>query len=311
MEKDKSKQIEAIESKLDAYFDEAQKDSFRLDIKTTFEHDKVYSNILDSIDNKTRNRKYLKLFRVAASVLLFGAVCFLIYRQQDNGPATGQPLAMLEKKVGRGKIVSLTLVDGTIVYLNADSRLRYPEKFVGNTREVSLSGEAFFKVAHDKSKPFIIHTDKLNTQVLGTSFNISAYSNENISVTVVTGKVSVYQKKHDKALRQTRILLPNHQVLFDKRSDSISNPYPVDVNELVAWHERKILYKSRRLAEVAAEIERGYDVKIQIPRHLKDCRITAELNNPSLDKLLKVLSRLIDGRYEYKNGIYILSGKSC
>jgi len=311
MKKDRSKQTEAIENKLDAYFDEAQKDSFKLNEKTAFEHDKVYSNILNRIDSKKRKARYTTLLKVAASILLFSAVCFLIYQKQIAPTVTNQQVAMLEKTVGRGKIISLTLVDGTIVYLNAESKLTYPESFNGNTREVTLSGEAFFKVAHNKNKPFIIHTNKLSTQVLGTSFNINAYNNKNISVTVATGKVCVYLKNKQKIQQQTRTLLPNHQILFNAESDSISNVHPVDVNELVAWHERKIFYKGRRLADVVEEIERGYDVTIKIPNHLKNCRITAELNNPSLEKLLKVLSKLVDGTYEFKNGVYVLSGKSC
>ncbi|MFD2287891.1 DUF4974 domain-containing protein [Pedobacter petrophilus] len=311
MKKDKSKPTEPIENKLTAYFDAAQQDSFQLDDKINFERDKVYANVLNVIGQKRKTNRYISIFKVAASILLFSTACLVIYMLRVEPATPNHQVAMVEKSVGRGKIVSLTLVDGTVVYLNAESKLTYPETFKGNTREVTLSGEAFFKVAHNKNKPFIIHTNKLTTQVLGTSFNISAYTNKMISVTVVTGKVSVYLKKKRKTKQQTKTLLPHHQILFDAGNDRISNPQWVDVNELVAWHERKILYKSRRLADVVDEIARSYDVTIKIPNHLKNCRITAELDNPSLEKLLKVLSQLVEGTYEFKNGAYLLSGKSC
>lgn len=109
-------------------------------------------------------------------VILSGALTWFVVTFKTPAPTVAEQKPPVNKAGDQltGFIRHLTLPDGTTVVLQANSRLRYPEKFTGNTREITLSGEAYFDVAHDAQKPFIIHTGKIRTTVLGTAFKISA-----------------------------------------------------------------------------------------------------------------------------------------
>ncbi|MDX5397043.1 MAG: FecR domain-containing protein, partial [Hymenobacteraceae bacterium] len=135
---------------------------------------------------------YQWTLRVAAVlVLALGAVWF-VYRSSEQGMFGNQQLAEQSTTSGQTKVL---LADGTQVWLNRNSKLRYPDTFEGNTREVYLEGEAFFDVQRNPEKPFLIHAQQSVTQVLGTSFNVEAYENQpEVKVTVVTGKVSLAEE---------------------------------------------------------------------------------------------------------------------
>lgn len=162
-------------------------------------------------------------------------------------------------KVGRGEEYQLALADGTQVWLNSESVLRYPVSFSGNKREVELKGEAYFEVTHNPQKPFLVNTHEMNIQVLGTSFNISAYADdETVHATLVEGKVRVHNKMGDVT---EEVLQPNQQFVYNK------NDNQVEVNQVnagfyAAWKDGAFSFDDEPLTSIMRKLERWYDIRV-------------------------------------------------
>ena len=154
---------------------------------------------------------------------------------------------------------SLTLSDGTKVWLNAMSELRYPVAFSGDLREVELRGEAYFEVAENKNKPFIVRTDEFNVRVLGTSFNISAYADSPLALTTLcSGQVQLTDCMNPK---NEQDLLPGEQLLFhrESRKMEIRN---VDTDVFVSWREGFFQFDNHTVEEVFMILQRWYNVQV-------------------------------------------------
>lgn len=157
----------------------------------------------------------------------------------------------------RGGQYAVTLPDGTKVWLNASSSLRYPTQFTGAERRVSVTGEAFFEVTHNTHQPFIVDTDLQTLQVLGTVFNINAYADERqTATTLVEGKIAIRKKATG---HNPVILRPGQQSLMDERAVKI---VPVDVQEEIAWKDGKFVFYNSAIQAVMRQLARWYDVEI-------------------------------------------------
>ncbi|WP_163716014.1 FecR family protein [Mangrovibacterium lignilyticum] len=176
----------------------------------------------------------------------------------DANPSSEVELAYNELIVPRGGEYSITLSDGTEVFLNADSKLRYPVKFSSGERNVELDGEAYFKVAHNKEAPFRVKTNDMQVEVLGTEFNISAYSEDNsIQTTLINGSVKATNLLH----HQDIILEPGQQAELEKNSGQMSAEN-VDISFSVAWRNGLLRFDEKPLGEIMKTIERWYDVEV-------------------------------------------------
>lgn len=184
----------------------------------------------------------------------------------------------------------IILPDSTVIVLNAGSILKYPETFTGNTREITLEGEAFFDVAPDPRKPFIIHSGALNTTVLGTSFNITAYKHlAQLSVTVLTGKVAVT----DTLSQQSVTLLPKQKVTFNPATSALLTSAADKPENAMAWSEGRLVFEETLLPEVAVKLSNKYNVHITLmDKRLSDYRFNGEFETESLDDILKIISTL-------------------
>lgn len=155
-----------------------------------------------------------------------------------------------------GQDFKVQLSDGTIVWLNAESRLEYPSHFSGSSRMVYLTGEAYFKVAHDEEHPFMIQTQTLRTKVLGTEFNISSYSDTNSHVTLVDGSLEVSSSDGGNTVR----LVPGQDALLNPQgSFSIHN---VDTDNYYFWKEGYFYYDNVPLIDIMQNIGRWYNVNV-------------------------------------------------
>lgn len=155
----------------------------------------------------------------------------------------------------RGKTLQLSLPDGTKVWLNADSKLVFPERFVGQQRRVEFSGEAYFEVSHDARHPFVVSTPYLQTTVLGTSFNLRAYSGSDASVVLVEGKVAV-SNGSDPVLT----LEPNQQASLT--ADGKLSAHSVDPYPLTQWKEGFFYFNESSLRSIMQELGRWYNVNV-------------------------------------------------
>ncbi|MDE1193447.1 MAG: FecR family protein [Arachidicoccus sp.] len=176
------------------------------------------------------------------------------------------------------------LPDGSHVWLNAASSLRYPTAFKGNNRQVELTGEAYFEVAHNATKPFIVKVRDMEVKVLGTHFNINAYSDEpSINTTLLEGSVNISTHSFSQMLK------PGWQAkISNSNSNSnISIDKDIDVNEATAWKNEKFIFKDANLQDIMRQISRWYNVEI-----VYNGDITNEMFNGVIDRKAN-LSRIL------------------
>lgn len=164
-------------------------------------------------------------------------------------------------KIPKGGEYSLSLSDGTKVWLNAETEFRFPANFTGNERRVYLKGEAFFQVAKDESQPFIVQANGMNTKVLGTSFNISAYpDDEYIHTTLIEG--SVFVNEEISGLGQSAMLKPSEQAYINLGDTIQLKVHEVDPGMYAAWVDGKFVFKNTSLDEVLKKFSRWYNVEV-------------------------------------------------
>ncbi|VAW24975.1 Putative anti-sigma factor [hydrothermal vent metagenome] len=160
----------------------------------------------------------------------------------------------------KGGEYNLVLSDGTKVWVNADSKLIYPVKFIGGTRELTLEGEAYFEVAKNIRKPFIIKTNDYNIEVLGTTFNVSAYKDDGkVVTTLVEGSVKI--KDFDDSGNVVR-MKPNEQLILNKVEKGILIR-KVDVNDYIAWKEGRFIFVRQDLESIMGVLARWYNFDVQ------------------------------------------------
>ena len=163
------------------------------------------------------------------------------------------PAQLMALSIPRGHDYHLTLADGTQVWLNAESRLEFPDRFNGNTREVRLEGEAYFEVKRDAKRPFIVHTDYLTTRVLGTAFNVRARSRRDASVTLVSGRVQVG------AGDLAKVLSPGEQAALSGSQLAVKS---VDTYPIIQWKEGFFYFDNQSLFFIMQELARWYGVNV-------------------------------------------------
>lgn len=248
--------------------------------------------------------------RLAASLLLFMGLAWLVYTQWD-GFSTATYAEVVTPK---GKTTKLSLPDGTVVWLNADSRFRYPKSFSPATRDVYLEGEAYFAVAKNPNQPFIVHTQQLATKVLGTHFDVRAYNDDATEqITVVEGKVQVSKSESEEADPATQpVLLTANQQATYQLSEQALRKNGVDATEFVAWKEGSLQFNKTPLSEVVKQLARRYDLVITVKNpQLLSCGITARFDNQSAERAIRQIALVLNVRYTINGKEVIFEGKGC
>jgi len=276
----------------------------------SFNQDEVYHKILSSIHTTQKKSVATSLFfKIAAAIVVLLSAGILLHHNTGKNFFTTANL--VHKEVAKGRTSMLQLEDGTKVWLNAGSKLTYPARFDTEDRKVQLSGEAYFEVAHLDHKPFIISSGAIKTVVLGTSFNISAYpENQEVEVTVLSGKVAVITPGKWNLHTNTSYLTPNQKLTYTS-SQPDTKPATVNAGEAIDWKLGILLFRSTPLPQAIRELERKYAVTIICSDKIKDCRITARFDNEGLENALKVVSKTIDGTITSHGGQYYLDGAGC
>jgi ferric-dicitrate binding protein FerR (iron transport regulator) len=260
-----------------------------------FDREGVFQRVRNSIS--TKRRQIRTFWAAAASILLLLGIT-LLWQQY---PVQKASLAiMTERLTGTGHTLQIQLEDGTIVWLNAGSKLRYPAAFAADKREVFIEGEAYLEVSQDAKRPFLVHTGDVITRVLGTSFNVTTYPKE-VEVTVLTGKVSL----------GNTLLSPGQQAACNQDGKVMAFHENMDARETIRWKEHKMIYDSKRLSQVAASLERWYGIKIQPDARLAGCIISADFTGESVENVMAVLAQLVNGKVIRKGDSYNILGESC
>lgn len=244
--------------------------------------------------------KVFRLWRfsrmIAAAFFVLVSTMVVIYLNRAGKGNKTEKMAYAKVSTGVGEMKLLKLSDGTEITMNNQTTVSYPSSFDGPGREIFLSGEAFFKVAHNPAKPFKVHTAKMDVQVLGTSFDVSAYEDDrDMAVTVATGKVRAAAKNKAKTLH---ILLPGDQLVY--RHD-IAAFKKVKVNPLAinGWQQGKLSFKKQQLMDITRQLERYYKVKFHFENQtLRNKLLSLNVNNLRLETVMKALS--LSGEFNYK-----------
>lgn len=245
--------------------------------------------------------------RMAAVIVLLIIAGLVGYQLSQNffdtPDAEVQALRKISKSTNKGQKVTFTLQDGTNIYLNAESHISFPEYFEDSIREVSLEGEAYFEVAKDKQRPFIVKCGGLHTKVLGTSFNINAYpETKKVKVMLIEGKVQV--GKVD--TKDNIVLQPSEMALFDKEKFSLEK-LKVDTREFTAWKEGVIFFNKASFEEVKQVLERWYDVKFEYQKPPTMLGFTGEFKNQSLKAVMDGISFSVGFSYRIEGKKVIIN----
>lgn len=211
------------------------------------------------------------------------------YEQGEGGADAGE-VGCNELIVAAGGMNQLRLPDGTMVYLNSASRLKFPLRFRGEKREVTLEGEGYFEVTPDAEKPFVVHTPTVDVKVLGTSFNVMAYAADpRTEVTLVSGKVDVQVGESGE------ILHPEQQFVWNNSSREYEVKR-VDVSAYTGWKEGILSFKAMPLEELCSRLSRWYDISFRFSgEDLKRLKFTGAVKkNYDIGYILTMLEAMTD-----------------
>nr|WP_129731798.1 FecR domain-containing protein [Parabacteroides goldsteinii] len=254
---------------------------------------------LDKVNKRIKEKQFRKLYlfvqRVAV-ILLLPLLClsgFLLLQPREE-----VPVSYLEARMTPGMIGSTILPDGTKVWLNSSSYLKYPNTFSGNTREVTLDGEAYFEVIGNAEKPFIVHSGNSSVNVLGTKFNMDAYSSNGfIATTLIEGSID-FCYPNENNLSHTIKIEPNEQVRYDKETmqTEVCEAY---VPKDIAWKNGQIILKETPLSEILWILSKRFNVEfiIQNPAFYK-YSFTGVFTNQQIERVLEHFKRSSGIRYK-------------
>lgn len=248
-----------------------------------------------------RRNNFLKYAAVLSTIILGIGICtFNSFHQKELTEEAAVQLSMKTFTTEKGQRAKITLTDGTIVYMGAGSSLEYPEQFKDSIRGVSLKGEAFFEVAKNPAQPFIIQTENIRTQVLGTSFKVNAIKGKPFQVQVATGKVRV-DRINEGQREQLAVLTPGQQLSLNTlNAPGVSTE--LAVADIQGWKNSRLVFKDQTIEEITEQLERAYNVRFTFKSPEKAAAVvTVTLqDNIPLNETLRVLSAGANFKYQIK-----------
>ena len=254
--------------------------------------------------------RILKVYQKVAAFLLIPIIGFgIIYWVSQHNQSVGQ---YTETIAPRGQKSQIVLADGTKVWLNSDTKIKYPGNFDKNQRDVYLVGEAFFEVTKNAHQPFIVHTPGVNVKVLGTKFNVKAYADENqIETSLFEGKINLLSNDTSSEKLAEKEIEPGQSFSYSKANHQlVANPFPQD--EINGWKKNQLIFKDDTFSNLVRKVERWYDVKVVYDEKLfDDRRLTVELyEGERIERLLEIISRALSVDYKYEKGEIRLTPKT-
>ncbi|MDG3581785.1 FecR family protein [Galbibacter pacificus] len=274
------------------YFTEENK----ADIFDSVQHKKqVQSDIYKSIKRKITT-KQANWYRIAASIVVTLGVGFSAW-YSFYGP---QKVLYTTVATSENEIKTIVLTDSSTVTLNHNSSLSFPQKFKSNKREVTLRGEAFFKISKDKNRPFTVAANNVTTTVLGTKFNVDMTAHR-VSVSLVEGSVDV------RGLGTSKVLKPKEQIEFNL-TDSVVQTQIFDPKTTLLWMTNNLSFNNDRLLDIIKVLENKFKVAIKLQEpDLNEVRITGTFKGQSLTSILLAVTNTANLKFKKttKNQILI------
>lgn len=284
---------------------------------------KIHSRVSEEdkqIQKSIANRGWHYSAAAAVTLLITFAALFLFLKREDPRAAyfadTDALVAYANNTDGPQL---LQLEDGSEIQLQPNSEVSYQKTFSAAKREVYLKGEAFFTISKDAGRPFYVYTEEVTTKVLGTSFLVKAYDDEEeVSVVVRTGKVSVYASAPDAAgrpedLEKEIILTPNQQVVINTAKEKVVRKLienPEVISKDVA--PRMVVYEEASVVEILTAIEKSYGIVIRYDQEkLSSCSLTTSFTEEGLYERLEIISTAINATYRKMDSYILIESNGC
>lgn len=286
--------------------------SFEPDYK--FENGKKYNAWLDKIHHEINLKnqgkesrgitmhKFTSLLSRAAAILFIPLLGVVFYMLSNNNFQSNKyaDLAIdsveIIAPIGSRTVVQLS--DGTVVNLNYGSKIKYPRNFNRDIREITLSGEGYFNVAHNPDCPFIVKTRKLNVKALGTVFNVMAYpDNDIVETTLVNGEVVLEQTEVNGNAKTIGVMEPGQHVTYNIESGKIRSTKG-NIDKYIVWKEGKLAFDNEPIDRVAEKLSRMFNVDIEVADNIKDYTYTVTIVNDPLLLILDLMTEVTDISYK-------------
>ena len=270
--------------------------------------DKLFARIKEQTQGKeeTQGKENPRTIRMnpwkwAAAIVLPICIAFFTYYLVDSSQTVGAPFIV---KADKGDKATIELPDGTNVVLNSASQLSYLNNFGENGRRVQLNGEAYFKVAHDEKRAFIVQVGDLEVKVLGTSFNVSAYEDaKDVTVVLLEGKVGVYAQK------MSHIMKPGDKIEYNKATHKITATQ-VHPSDYIEWTKGNIYFEKESLENIMKTLSRIYDVEIRFDSNkLPNEYFTGTIPGGGIQNALNILMLTSPFYYEMDGSVIVLKEK--
>lgn len=264
-------------------------------------NEKIWQSTFGKNENPAHKRFNISLFiKVAAVVIIFLTTVFAVFFTIEKEPIVPQ-ITEINKHTLPGQKSTITLRDGTVVWLNSGSKISYLSNYNDSLRIIELVGQAFFEVFEDKTKPFIVKCRNLKVETLGTSFDVNGYDNSYIHVNLLSGSVRLSMS--DVAEHKNLILNPGEYSVVDSNNNFIDKGI-FDPKEVLAWKEGRLIFKDASIEEIIPKLELWYGVKIVNFLSINTEKpFTGTFEKENLDNILHNIGRVMDFKYEINGNI--------
>ena len=287
--------------------------SFRLKENLAVDEEK-FGSLLDKIHHKINLAQQLRNNKIrtfspiitwltrAAAILLIPVLTILLYTISgdsfNSSKFTDNVVDSLEIVAPIGSRTVVQLSDGTEVNLNYGSKIKYPRTFSKKTRELTLIGEGYFKVAHNPRKPFIVKTTHLSVKALGTKFNVKAYPDDKlVSTTLVEGKVVLEKFDQNGKGRTIGAMEPGQHVDYGIKTGKISSTMG-NLNKYIGWKDGLLIFDNSSIVEVADRLGRMFNVDIQIADEIREYTYTVTFIDEPLSQILDLMTEATPIKYK-------------
>ncbi|MDP3433762.1 MAG: DUF4974 domain-containing protein [Bacteroidota bacterium] len=269
-----------------------------LALPSAINHHNAFKIIRNNTGLNSSPKRWLNVAMQVAAVLVLSIIFSGVYTYMTNertgtifSNAASLPVYH-EIKAAFGTQAKVELADGTVVFLNSGSKLRFPQTFDHQAqRKVLLDGEGYFSVTKNLDQPFIVQVNKLDIKVLGTTFNVEAYNdNQSVNIALVEGSV-LLQEQSESGSKDLMQLSPNQVATLNKSDNKLSKTEIVDLYKYTAWINGRIVFYDDPIETVVNKLGKWYNVDIAIAdKRLENYRFTGTFIDESLEQILNILS---------------------
>jgi len=238
--------------------------------------------------------RLISLLSKAAAIIIIPVSAFLFYTISENNRLTNQIATVsvdsLEVIAPVGSRTVFELSDGSVVHLNYGSRIKYPQNFFGKTRGITLTGEAYFDVAHNPDKPFVVSAGHLDVKAAGTVFNVNAYpENNDIATTLVEGKVLLGKALKNGNVETIKEMIPGQHVTYAKNTGAVKTSKE-RIEKYIAWKDGMLVFDNEPIDQVALRLSRMFNVEIKVDDKLEKYKYTVTFVDEPLFQILDLMT---------------------